>query len=309
MNILTRIRIPTILGLGVIILGTAVMVYLTERQQTTTTKAALDLNPQDIRLTNIEDTSATVSWITDKPTTGFVTYSLPDQPAETALDDRDSVPSNHLVHFVSLKNLVPKSSYEIRITSGNLTTNPISLITAAIANNPNKLKPVIGTVLNGDQNLTEGLAYLDIPGASEQSALIKNFGAFLIPINQLRKKDLSGIFNTTSVTTATITIIGGDNQTAKASFILDHDQLIGPLKIGQQLDLTAPPLLASASASLTPSIQYDLNGDGIVNASDYAVVLSNLGKKPKNPKADLNRDGIVDNKDLQLIQSQIPKTQ
>ena len=46
----------------------------------------------------------------------------------------------------------------------------------------------------------------------------------------------------------------------------------------------------------------DLDGDGVVNAVDLAILLGNWGPVPPNePAADLNGDGMVNAADLAIL--------
>ena len=83
-----------------------------------------------------------------------------------------------------------------------------------------------------------------------------------------------------------------------------------PIKIGETLDLTVnqptDKLTVTPSISSNPDlVKYDLTGDGIINSSDYAIVLRNFGKNPQNKRADLNLDGLVDQKDLTEMSKKI----
>ena len=57
--------------------------------------------------------------------------------------------------------------------------------------------------------------------------------------------------------------------------------------------------LAIAPAARAQSCAGDLNGDGVVNAQDLAVMLAAWGTA--SPEADVNGDGIVDGKDLAIL--------
>ena len=46
---------------------------------------------------------------------------------------------------------------------------------------------------------------------------------------------------------------------------------------------------------------WDVNADGITNATDVQLVTNALGKPLKNPRTDVNGDGVVDGKDLALV--------
>jgi hypothetical protein len=64
------------------------------------------------------------------------------------------------------------------------------------------------------------------------------------------------------------------------------------------------------SISLLVSIMGDLDGDGIVNCKDIAIVKTSFGKKSGqvgfDPRADLNKDGVVDVRDLAIVSRQVP---
>ena len=118
-------------------------------------------------------------------------------------------------------------------------------------------------------------------------------GNFLIPLSYIRKNDLSGIYPLEEGTNAKITIVS-DKGSASLLFSLKNNSAPLPaIKLGQSLDLTTP--------KETPPPNYDLNNDGKINSADNAIILDNIGKNSKNPKADLNKDKVVDQKDLDLI--------
>ncbi|OGE14863.1 hypothetical protein A2769_01045 [Candidatus Daviesbacteria bacterium RIFCSPHIGHO2_01_FULL_37_27] len=301
-NLLNRIRIPTLAGLTIIIVGMAAGIYLTLSNQTYVSQAAPEFAPNNVKITNIEDGSVSVSWVTDTKTPGFIVYSSAGNFNQTALDDLDDkIPEAKLLHHVSLKDLTPETLYQFKIVSGKLTSAPLEFTTAKKSDSQNELSPIIGSVQDKDQFLKSGIVYLEVPGAVVQSAPIKSLGNFIIPLSKLRTVDLSDIFKI-STPEAKINVITETPGLTGARFILGKaGSLIGPLIVGQTLDLTIQ--VASPSAL----IKFDLNGDGIINASDHSIVLTNLGKKPKVPASDLNEDGIVDKKDLDIISSEIAK--
>lgn len=310
---LNKFKIPTLLGLGVILLGIGGGVFLVLQGQPFLTKAAPDQAPQNIQVSNLEDNATTISWQSNSPVAAFVTFGVGAVDEQTALDDRDgTAPKLHTTHYVTLKKLTPQTTYTYRIVSGKSYSETNKFTTASTDSNQNGFQPVIGSVFKDNQPLDEGIVYLSIPGAFLEAATVKNFGNFIIPINTVRKKDLSAIFDPDPETIAKITVVSNFGQ-ASVLFKLNHlDQPIGPLKIGQDLDLTTPPASSEASPSATPKApsgnKFDLNGDGVVNSSDYAIVIKNFGKNPKDKRADLNGDGVVDQKDVALILDQINRT-
>lgn len=292
MNFLTKFRIPTLLGLFLIIGGMAGGVYLVLQNQTLQTKASIDLTPQNIEVTNIEDSGFSISWQTAQATLGFLILNI-NGSDQTIIDDQDTtVPKPKILHHVSVRNLTPQTTYQYKIVSGKIKS-PSSQITTTSLNSPNKNKPIIGQI-----NSQQGLVFLEIEGTIKQSTIIKNYGNFVIPISQMRKSDLSDIFIPDDQAIGKITIIDGELQQTNITFYLKNP--LPPIQSGTSINLTQQPPVLGETVS-----KFDLNGDGQINSSDYSLILQNFGKNPKNKNADLNGDGVVDQKDLGLIQKQI----
>lgn len=268
MKALNKFKIPTLLGLGVILLGIAVGVFLVLREQAFFTQAAPSQTPQNITVSNIEDSSAAISWQTSSPSLGFVTYGQNDSGEETTLDDRDSVPQSHQIHYVTIKNLLPKTEYKYKVVSGKIKSEVLKFTTASQTDKKAQFSPVIGSASQDNKPLAEGIAYLTITGVTPQSALIKNLGNFLIPLTNL---------NLEANTEAKITINSPNGQ-ANILFLLKEDGVnLPPLNIGDNLDLTIP---ASPTPSPTPDLTiYDLNKDKKINAADYSLAQKNKGKE------------------------------
>lgn len=302
-----KLKIPTLLGLAIITSGIAAGVFLTLREQNFLSKASPDVTPQNITISNITDDSVTISWQTSISSPSFITFGQSNPQGQTILDDRDnSSPQSHLVHYSTIKNLLPQTIYQYKIISGKIKSET-GKFTTAIPADQIAFSPIIGNVLANNKPLDEGIAYLSIADAAVESSLIKNSGNFIIPISQIRKTDLSGIFPLTGDTVAKLTIISGDQQSNVLFKIKDAKVSLPVINLGEDLDLTASP-----SAAPSPEgNKYDLNSDGKINAADSSIVVQNFGplreagKNPKNPKADLNGDGVVDQKDLDLMSKQI----
>lgn len=313
MTAFTKLKIPTLLGLGILLLGIITGTYLVLRDQVFYTKASPNLIPQNITLTNIDDNSITISWQTSSATPSFIIYGTTSANEQATLDDRDAnKPNNYTIHHITLKNLLPKTTYLYKIVSGKYTSETLKFTTASPASSQNGFNPVIGSVLDGDKPLNDGVAYLSVSGAVVQSATIKNFGNFIIPISFLRKIDLSDAFPLEKGAMAKITI-KSDKGDASVLFKLESSaKPLPPIRLGQNLDFTTLDLKASVAIQSEKELsKLDLNGDGLINTADYAIILKNIGKKPSgkqdplDEKADLNSDGVIDQKDLDLLSKKL----
>lgn len=295
MRFINKFKIPTLLGLGIILTGIGVGVFLVLKEQTFISSASPDTKPFDITFSNISEDSVTVSYQTNAEVTSFVSFGAANPDEQTLLDERDTgKPKPHKIHYVTLKNLTPKTSYQLKITSGKKLSDVLKFETAQPPTVQTGFTPVIGSVLDADGPVTEGVVYLSIAGAAIQSSAIKSSGTFLIPISQIRKSDLSDTYSLEEGKAGKLTVVSDKGKAQMLFGLKLSSNTLPPIRIGENIDLTIPqPLI------------FDLNGDGFVNAADNAIVLQNFGKNFKNEKADINRDGVVDQKDLDLMSKQI----
>ncbi len=295
-DFINKFKIPTLLGISLILIGIGAGVFLVLREQVFLSGAATSSQPENINVSNIEDTSVSISWQTSSPSFGFITYGQNSPTEQTVLDDRDTkTPQSHNIHYVTLKNLMPKSTYQYKIVSGKITTETLKFTTASTIIKQNGFRPIIGSVLDEKNPLVEGIAFLSISDSIVQSSLIKNLGNFLIPVSQIRKSDLSDVYPLTNSTQGKITVVSPKGQTIALFNIKNEGLTLPVLTLGQTLDLTAPENPPEPISSPTQDLQiYDLNSDGFVNASDYSLALKNKGKKVNSVRSDLNTDQIID---------------
>lgn len=313
MKFFNKFKIPTLLGLAVILLGLLSGLYLILREQIYISQATPNLTPKNITVTNITEDSAVISWQTNSLVTSVVSFGQNAPDEHTALDDRDShtaesATKSYLSHYVTLKNLLPKTTYQFKIISGKITSNTEKFQTAVPLTRQTDFSPIIGSVLDGENPLQEGVVYLILPEAITQSFLIKSGGNFLIPLSQIRKIDLSDTYQPTAGSIGKLTIRSSKGDT-NVSFKLSARSIpLPPINLGPDVDLTTFEASPEASPTVKDLDKYDLNTDGKINSADNAIILQNFGKKPKNKqseedfkKADLNKDGVVDQKDLDLM--------
>lgn len=311
-NILSKFKIPTLLGLGIIFAGIITAVFLTLRGQPFISKASPEGGAQNITISNISDTEVVISWQTSADVPSFVTIGQANPNEQTILDDRDTqTPKARLLHYVTIKNLLPKTTYQYKIISGKIQSEVNQFTTATPLTTQTGFAPIIGSVLDEDKPLAEGVVYLSIADATLYSSQIKTSGNFLIPLSQIRKADLADIFPLTYDTEAKLQVLSDKGSVDALIKLNNLGSPLPPLKLGQDVDLTT---LSPTPKPSPPSAQdlnkYDLNSDGKINAADNAIVLQNYSplrktNQSKDKRADLNSDGVVDQKDLDLMAKQI----
>lgn len=296
----SKIKIPTLLGLGILTMGLVVSIILTGSRQVLLSRAGTSANPKNINVVNMTSSSVSIYWNTDEDTSGFVRAGSNSTLDLTFKDDRDDeLPQNHKLHFVTLTNLTPNTLYNYKIGSGtNLYPHETLSFKTAPKLNTNSLTPLIGSVLDATgKPITESFLLLYIDGAQSLATVTKVAGNFILPLKELRTQDLNQQIQIPENGISATLEISNIQQSSKVTLKLPlADNILPPLTLGQDLDLTPKP--ASPSGELK---KFDLNNDGIINALDASMLLSNFSTKPRDKKLDLNRDGVVDKKDVDLI--------
>lgn len=303
------IKIPTLLGMGVLLIGLAGGVYLVTQNQSLKSKAAISASPKNVNVINITDNSAAIFWQTDEPTIGYIQAGHVQQLNLNFRDDRDSGPPQaHKLHFVTLSNLTPETTYNYQIYSGAIVYSP----------QPDSFKTstqlpilgwssLVGTVIDANnQAIDEAIISLNLTGAQKLATIAKGGGNFILPLSSLKTTDLTNSFPTDkSPYTAKLEITGTAKNATATIFIPSQDIALAPIILGTNVDLTQNNQSASTQLTVATSSaeinKYDLNSDGVINYADLSIMLQNFGKTPNNPKADINGDGVVDQKDANLL--------
>lgn len=313
-------QIPTLLGIFFVVGGIVLSVALTFQVKRTQTQAQQPLSPQYTQITNLSGSSLTVSWITSKPTSGFISFGETPSLNQTSLDDRDVETGKagiYQTHHVTLTNLKPETEYFFKIGSGQKlfgkNGEEFQVKTASKFTSSSVSDPTYGQVLKPDGSAAEeAIVYLTIPGCILLSSLVKTSGNWLIPKNLSLKEDSSS-FCTYPKRGGEFEIFvqGGDQGTSKATVLTGLDQPVPNITLGKDysfrdLSLLKPlgtpqPSPTAPIESASPSLLGDLNKDGVVNTWDLAILKSNFGESPQNKEADLNQDGVVDQKDLEIL--------
>lgn len=313
-------RLPIFLGILLVVAGIAFGVVLTLKAREVRIQARQSFLPQQMRITNLSDTALTVSWITDQPASGFLSFGETSSLGQTQLDYRDRESEGtgvYLTHYVTLSNLKPETIYYFKIGSGKelfgKNGGDFQVQTVLEAADLLVSDPAYGQVFGADGSTAEGaIVYLAMPGCLPLSTLVKTSGNWLIPKNLSFKEDLSsfcqypkrgGEFD--------IFVQGGDEGTSKASLLSGLDKPVPNITLGKDysfkdLSLLKPlgapqPVSVVPTEIASPSLFGDLNNDGVVNTWDLAILKSNFGEDPQNKEADLNQDGVVDEKDLEVL--------
>lgn len=197
MKNLFRMRIPTMLGMVLLILGLGSTTFVLQNRTSFEGQASEDKRPQNIRITNLTDSSVTISYQTSKPLLGSISYGATESFGSRVLDERDyesGSPQQFLLHYLSLSNLQPDTTYYFSILSGEsifLDNNkPFTFRTAPKLTDAPPLLPKFSGRIAGSESNSEIILYITSDG-QDYSTRIKNDGSYVVSLANLRSVDLS----------------------------------------------------------------------------------------------------------------------
>jgi hypothetical protein len=268
-----EIRIPTLLGLLVLLLGITGGIWLVVNRQSQFSQASGEEQPHNLILTNVSDTSFTVSWVTDKPVAGVIqSGTSPSALNQTTADDRDQTGGSvrpYATHHVTIGKFHPllaATAYYFVIQSGSTTFDshgqPYQIKTApTLTATSTPSDALSGKVVAADGSPAgEAILYATLDGGAPLSTLVTSAGNWIIPISGVRTQDLSGYLTYDSQgARAAIQVQTAGNVTTQALTTLANARPAPTMTIGQTYDWTTigttgnPGPIAAASASPSAS--------------------------------------------------------
>lgn len=241
-----------------LLIGGIVGLVLVQQRSDLTTKASPELTPKQTSITNLSDTSFTVTWITDASTAGFLEYGTTSNPENVASDDRDVVTGeigSFNVHHVTVRDLQPQTTYYFKINSGGSSFDnngkPYEVITGPVLTPPDESEVAYGLVHTSAGTPAEGsLVIMEISGVSTLSTLVKASGSWAIPLSMARTDDGSqyGI-NSTQTYPITLKIISPEGTSTTGVTTTDNDQPVPTITLGQSFDYSQPTDTAEDDSS------------------------------------------------------------
>jgi len=254
-----RQRLPTILGLLILIAGVVVGVYLVNQGGTWSLRADPQLIPKQVKISNLTDNSFVVSWVTDKKALGFVKYGTTPSLETTARDERDRLGNKttpYKVHYVKISNLQPETKYYFKIGSGkelfgDTNGEPYQVTTApSLATVAPTADTAYGRILKADGAAAVGVVvYLHLANSTTLSSLSKADGKWVIPLSTARTQDLSSYLTyDREASIEEIFVQGGDLGTATATVTTKNDSPVPDITLGRTYDFRQ-----TATISPTPS--------------------------------------------------------
>ena len=229
--------IPTILAVAILLVGITDGVIFIRNKQIFNIYALNETSPKNVRVTNIKDSSFTISWTTDRKTSGFIRWGK-TEPFLNRVSLSPSEKSSH-THFVNVEGLSPRTAYFFKINSGGkeFDNNGINwkVQTGELISTQSQAYIISGKIITSLGEPVEGaLVYTVIGGSSPLSTLTTKEGGWTINIGQARTLSLANYISfDEEKTPIEILVQGGPNGIASAYMYPVSAKPAPPIVIGK----------------------------------------------------------------------------
>jgi len=271
-------RIPTVLGLLILIGGLVAGIILVGQQQNLGIKAGGTSTPKNVKITNRSSNGFAVSWTSDSPVTGYLKYKEDptnlNLPAGDLRDQISGTVETYTTHYVEVTGLSADKTYYFEIGSGQQTYNdggkPYQIRTAPAAAAPAE-DVISGKIVTATGSPSSGaIVYAEITGAETLSTLTKTDGTWRIALSNARNKNGDYVAYDKQKETVTIFVQAGTAGTATAITSTANANQVPEITLGKTHNF--------ATGEVAPVIS-DLTSGGTGGAGFTEI--SNLTQSPE----------------------------
>jgi len=247
-------RFPTLVGVSLIVVGIILTTYLAEIGVIPIIGAAPGDNPKNIRVTNVSNSSFTVTYTTDQSVVGTVSV-LNGAPSQLFIDDRDGQsPLPHFLHTITLKNLPAKTTISYSILSGKSTylnqSSPFTQTTAdKISQSPSDSPPITGKTVEIDGSIPpESLVYITTDGGQNISTYSNSQGLYATNLF-IRSSNFSSAIQFQDKTKLQLLALGPNGRQSQVILFAKSSNPVPTITLSQNYDFTQSETpIASGSA-------------------------------------------------------------
>lgn len=225
------IKLPTILGIIILSLGLIAGVFLINSRQIFKLGAQVEANPQNVRITNISDTSLVVTWTTNLESIGFIKWGINKSNIGNVASETNSDKS--FVHSVEISGINPGSDvfFEIVSEGKNYDNNGVAWQSKTHTNKTIATNSITasGVILQSDNSTpARAIVYLSINGTI-LSGITSAQGSWVIPVSNF-------IQDLPETTVIDITVNAGPLGTSQAVIYPKAIKIIPTIVLGKTYD-------------------------------------------------------------------------
>lgn len=280
-------KIPTILGIGFLILGIAAGVMLISNRQIFRLRASPEIAPKNVRVSNISEGSFSVSWTTNKETRGFIVWGESSESINKTRLDLSNTSS--FIHYLLIDNLSPSKSYYFKINSDGRQFDSNGLPWQIKTGPQIPVQPgayiISGSVTTSSGAPLKGaLVFVTVGGGSLLSTYTSGDGSWAIPISTSRTQTLDSYLPINERTSLVeIFVQGGPLGVASAQIYPASAKPVPPIILGQAHNFKnllpekkgeAPEATISLPEESTSSSKFNVPEETLIPTT--TVILENL---------------------------------
>lgn len=224
-------KIPTIIGLILLTIGLVAGVFLINSRQVFKLGANVEATPKNVRVTNITDTSFTVTWTTDIASSGFIKWGTSQSSLSKVSLEESS--TKDLVHSATIIGAQAGSNVYFKINSDGQDYDNQGIawqqntLTVKAVSNQNLIAS--GSILKSDASTpATAIVYLTVNGET-LSALSSQGGTYVIPLSNY----VSNVIDTTPIE---LSVQGGLNGSSQAVIYPTNINAIPTIVLGRSYD-------------------------------------------------------------------------
>ncbi|MBI5449233.1 hypothetical protein HY948_02840 [Candidatus Gottesmanbacteria bacterium] len=274
-------KIPTLLALCLVILLIGGVSIASERFFRSSTIASGSIQPQNIAISNVTDSSFSVVWTTESPATGIIEIRGSDGKKQIFFDERDTNVKSvkkYLTHSVTGRSLAPDTTYTIVILSDGKKFQDASISSSktapAIPLPAGGLEPAYGTVFTAENQPAEGaLVLLEIESSQTLSTIVTPSGSWMIPLNLLRTADVAQYLTTANRMTETLSVLFAGQKTSAITDTL-NDSPVPMMILGKSYDFRKQQAKTEEKALLAQELPAVLGNQTAPQPTSFSVTLS-----------------------------------
>lgn len=239
-----KFKLPTLLGIIILLAGTFAGVFFLNMTQVFRIGASPENSPKDVRISNLSDSSATISWITDSETEAFINYGTNENSLGT-VEAEDSSGLKYKTHQITLSGLSANTQYFFKINSNGSDYDnnslPWKFTTGPELGFEEFSIPISGTVITATGNpVKRGMVYLNLQGYLI-STLSSDSGSYVLQLGDIRTQNLKAFQFIDEETVLKdplleISVQTGDGNFGSAQINLLSAESIPPIVTGKSQD-------------------------------------------------------------------------
>lgn len=231
-------KIPTIIGLLLVVFGVASGVFLVAQRQNIKVKSSPEVSPQNVRITNVTSGSFSVSWTTGANASGFISWGETASMGNIANETDQEKSTVHSINVIGLK---ADTTYFFKINSeGSLFDN--NGVSWQVKTAKDLGEVPIGNILQGTVRTATGqppqkaILYINIPGATSQSTQTSTDGAWALNIANAVSTNLTSYAELKQDDVLEVFVQGGSQGISSAKILLSSAKSTPPMVLGQTHD-------------------------------------------------------------------------